>query len=43
MKSFFIFWKEFLTISRINKNMWRKVGDCGTFRMESGGSRHVHG
>ncbi|NMD69400.1 hypothetical protein HHO41_03800 [Bacillus sp. DNRA2] len=25
------------------KNMWRKVGGCGKFRKESGGSGYVHG
>ena len=28
---------------RIIKNMWRKVGECGTLILESGGSGYVHG
>jgi hypothetical protein len=35
--------KDFLLHNRIYKNMWRKVGDCGTFRLESGGSGYVYG
>lgn len=26
-----------------SKNKWRKVGDCGTLRLECGGSGYVHG
>ena len=39
----FDFREDFKSFSRIYKNMWRKVGDCGTFRIKSGGSGHVYG
>ncbi len=39
----FLFLQENNSRGRIYKNMWRKVGDCGTFRVESGGSGHVYG
>ncbi|AYA75321.1 hypothetical protein DOE78_07670 [Bacillus sp. Y1] len=38
-----LFLQENNSGGRIYKNMWRKVGDCGTFRVESGGSGHVYG
>ncbi len=38
-----LFLQENISVGRIYKNMWRKVGDCGTFRVESGGSGHVYG
>jgi hypothetical protein len=38
-----LFLQENISEGRIYKNMWRKVGDCGTFRVESGGSGHVYG
>lgn len=28
---------------KVLKNRWRKVGDCGTLMLESGGSGHVYG
>jgi hypothetical protein len=39
----FLYLQENTVGERIYKNMWRKVGDCGTFRVESGGSGHVYG
>ena len=35
--------QDFKCSGRIIKNMWRKVGDCGTFELESGCSGYVHG
>jgi hypothetical protein len=35
--------KDFKKMGRIIKNRWRKVGECGTFLIESGGTGYVHG
>lgn len=43
MPKIFDFREDFESLGRIYKNMWRKVGDCGTFRIKSGGSGHVYG
>jgi hypothetical protein len=42
MKNYWIK-KDLRILRRIVKNRWWKVGDCGTFLIESGGHGYVHG
>lgn len=35
--------KDLGKLARIIKNRWRKVGGCGTFYIESGGTGYVYG